>query len=83
MATALRLYEESCADSERILGVDHPGTLVRRVHLAHALYAVGRIGDATMMLRETVDMCERILPPEDALTKTARESLENIAGTSG
>ncbi|HWF79774.1 MAG TPA: tetratricopeptide repeat protein [Streptosporangiaceae bacterium] len=79
MATALRLYEESCADSERILGVDHPDTLVRRVHLAQALYAVGSIGDAAAMLRDTVELCERILPPGDPLTKTARESLGNIA----
>ena len=79
MATALRLYEESCADSERILGVDHPDTLVRRVHLARALYAVGSIGDAAAMLRDTVELCERILPPGDPLTKTARESLGNIA----
>ncbi len=83
MATALRMYEESCADSERILGVDHPDTLVRRVHLAHALYAVGRLGDAATMLRETAELCERILPAGDPLTKTAQESLANIAGTSG
>ncbi len=83
MATALRLYEESCADSERILGGDHPETLARRVNLAHALYAVGRLGDATTMLRETVDWCERMLPPGDLLSKKARESLDNIAGTVG
>ena len=82
MATALRLYEESCTDSERILGADHPDTLARRIHLAHALYAVGRIGDATTMLRETVDWCERMLPAGDPLSKRARESLINIAGTS-
>lgn len=82
MGTALKLYEESCADSERILGVDHQDTLTRRVNLAHALYAVGRLGDATTMLRETVDLCERMLPPGDPLTKRARESLLNIAGTS-
>jgi tetratricopeptide (TPR) repeat protein len=81
MATAVRLYEESSADSERILGIDHPETLARRVHLAHALYAVGRLGDAATMLRETVEMCERILPPGDPLTKTAQQSLTNIAGS--
>ncbi|HET9899311.1 MAG TPA: tetratricopeptide repeat protein [Streptosporangiaceae bacterium] len=81
MATALRLYEESCDDFERILGPDHPDTLGRRVHLAHALYSVGRLGDATTMLRDTVDRCERILPSGDPLTKTARDSLTNIAGS--
>jgi hypothetical protein len=80
MGTALRLYEESSTDSERILGVDHPDTLARRVHLAHALYAVGRLGDATAMLRDTVERCELVLPPGDPLTKTAHESLTNIAG---
>jgi tetratricopeptide (TPR) repeat protein len=80
MATALRLHEESATDSERILGVDHPGTLSRRIQLAHSLYAVGRLGDATTILRDTLERCERILPPGDPLTKTATESLTNIAG---
>ena len=77
---ALQLYEQCCAESVRILGADHPDTLARLIQLAHALYAVSRIGDATATLRETINWCERALPPDDPLTKRARESLINIAG---
>ena len=48
--------------------------------MPEALYAVGRLGDATTMLRDTVERSERILPPNDPFTKAARESLANIVG---
>ena len=57
-----------------------PETLARRGDLAHAYYTVGRLSDATAMLRDTVERCERALPPGDPLTQTLRESLTNIAG---
>jgi hypothetical protein len=41
---------------------------------------VGRLTDATTMLRDTVERCERALPPGDPLTRSLRESLANIAG---
>ena len=80
MASALQLYEETCAGYERVLGADHRDTLARYANLAHAYYAVGRLGDATTLLRDTVARCERVLPPGDPLTQTVRESLTNITG---
>ncbi len=80
IATALRLYEEARADSERVRGADHPATLALLVNLAHAYYSAGRIGDAATLLRDSVERCDRVLPPGDPLAKTARESLANIAG---
>jgi hypothetical protein len=63
-----------------VLGADHPETLARRVNLAHAYYTVGRLTDATTTLRDTLERCQRALPPGDPLTQTVRESLTNIAG---
>jgi hypothetical protein len=80
MASALRLHEQACADSERVLGADHPDTLARRASLAHAYYKVGRLTDATTLLRDTVARCEQVLVPGDRLTQAVRESLTNIAG---
>jgi hypothetical protein len=80
MASALQFYEQTCAGYERVLGADHPNTLARRANLAHAYYAVGRLGAATTLLRDTVTRCEQVLPPGDPLTRTVRESLKNIAG---
>jgi hypothetical protein len=80
MASALQLYEQTCAGYERVLGADHPDTLARRANLANAYYTVGRLGDAATLLRDTVARCERAMPPGDPLTETVRESLTNIAG---
>jgi hypothetical protein len=41
---------------------------------------VGRLTDATTLLRDTVARCEQVLPPRDPLTQAVRESLSNIAG---
>ena len=80
IATAVQLYEQACQGYERVLGADHPETLARRVSLAHIYYTAGRLTDAAATLRDALDRCERTLPPGDLLTKTARESLTNIAG---
>jgi tetratricopeptide (TPR) repeat protein len=80
MAMAVQLHERARADSERVLGVDHVDTLTRRLNLAHAYYAVGRIGDARALLRDTAERCGRVLPADDPLARTVRDSLANIAG---
>jgi hypothetical protein len=44
-------------------------------------YAVGRVGDAITMLRETTVRCERVLPYGDPLTVAVQQSLASIAET--
>jgi hypothetical protein len=80
MAISVQMHEQARADSERVLGVDHVDTLTRSVHLAHAYYVVGRIGDATALLRDTADRCDRVLSPADPLTQAVMASLTSIAG---
>jgi hypothetical protein len=41
---------------------------------------VGRVGDAQILLRDTVARCERVLPYGDPLTQTVYQSLASIAG---
>ena len=78
MPAATQLAERCLADSEGVLGSDHADTLARMVNLAHLYYAVGRVGDAVALLHETAVRCERVLPPDDPLTQTVRQSLANI-----
>jgi len=74
----MQLFQQCCANSERILGPDHADTLTRQANLAHLYYSVGRVGDAVALLRETVLRCERVLPAGDPLTRAVQESLANI-----
>jgi hypothetical protein len=80
MASAVRMLEEASMDSDRVLGEDHPASLERAVDYAHTLYAVGRISDATSLLREVASRCDRFLPPDAPLRRVVAESLANIAG---
>jgi tetratricopeptide repeat protein len=56
-------------------------TLARLANLAYIYYAVGRVGDATAVLRDTLARCERILPYGDPLTQSVQQSLANITGS--
>ena len=62
MPIALQLSEQTCAESERVLGPDHADTLARLANLAHLYDAAGRVADAIAVLRETAARCERLLP---------------------
>ena len=78
MPAAMQLAEQCRADSERVLGPDHADTLARMVNLAHLYYGAGRVGDTVALLHDTAVRCERVLPPDDPLTQTVRQSLANI-----
>jgi hypothetical protein len=80
MASALQLYEQTRASYERVLGADHPDTLANSVNLARIYDTVGRVTDATILLRDTLARCEQVLPPDDPLTSAVRRSLTNAAG---
>jgi hypothetical protein len=80
MASALQFFEETREGYARALGADHRDTLASSASLAHAYYAVGRVTDATTLLRDTAERSGRVLPPGDPLTGAVRQSLANIAG---
>jgi hypothetical protein len=75
ISAALQLYEQACADDERILGANHARTLAHRADLAHAYYAAGRLTDAVSLLSDTLSRCDKALPPGDPLTHAIREAM--------
>jgi hypothetical protein len=49
---AITLYTATLAGRERVLGPDHPDTLLSRNNLAAAYHAVGRTEEANALLRQ-------------------------------
>jgi hypothetical protein len=47
LGEAIPLFEQTLADSLRVLGEDHPHTLASRNNLAYAYESAGRLGEAS------------------------------------
>ena len=75
---AITLFEKNLADSERILGPDHPDTLTSRNNLAGAYRAAGRHHEAITLFKDTLEVCEEVLSPGHPLTTRVRKSLETL-----
>ena len=71
MATGI----QTLADSERVLGPDHPDTLNSRNNLAGAYESAGRLGQAIPLLKRTLADRERVLGPDHPDTLTSRNNL--------
>src|SRR5260370_29124196 len=69
---AEELLERTLADSERILGPDHPSTLTVRANLAGVYQQLGRSAQASVLLERTLADSERILVPDHPSTLTVR-----------
>ena len=78
MAAAVRLGEQTRAGYTRLLGVDHPDTLAASLNLAISYLSVGRDGDASKVLEDTVERCNATLAPSDPLRIAAQTSWQNI-----
>ena len=63
----LDLAADTAADSERIVGTDHPQTLLARYHLAHAYQSADRQREAADLLDQTLADGKRVLAPGDPL----------------
>jgi len=57
------LHEQALADSERLLGTDHPRTLASRNNLAAAYEEAGRTAEATALHEQALADSERVLGP--------------------
>ena len=75
---AERVYEQARIGFDRVLGPRHPDALRSRAELARVYGQLGRYGDARVLLRDTVDRLERILPHDDPLIPELREILADI-----
>jgi tetratricopeptide (TPR) repeat protein len=75
LGRAIELGRQTVADSERVLGPDHPDTLVTRSNLAYAYRAAGRPGDAIPLFERTLADFERVLGADHRDTLTAGGNL--------
>ncbi len=64
MSRAIPLFEQVLHDRERVLGPDHPDTLIFGNNLAYAYQAAGDLSLAIPLYKQTVASCERILGHE-------------------
>ncbi|MFI0733937.1 tetratricopeptide repeat protein [Streptomyces sp. NPDC021225] len=68
-----RTHREVAAERERVLGPDHPDTLISRYEAAFALGRLGRHGDALGEYGQVAAGRERVLGPEHPDTLAARQ----------
>ena len=83
---AIAVGEPLTADSERVLGPDHPDTLTSRDNLANAYQDAGRTGEAITLHEQTLTDRERVLGPDHPNTLTSRGNLAlayQVAGRTG
>ena len=72
---AILVGEPLTPDFERVLGPDHPDTLVSRNNLAVAYRAAGRYAEAIPLHEQALAACERVLGPDHPDTLTSRNNL--------
>jgi tetratricopeptide (TPR) repeat protein len=72
---AIRLYERTLADRERVLGAGHPDTLSSRNNLAYAYAAAGRLDEAIPEFERTLADRERVLGADHPQTLSSRSNL--------
>jgi hypothetical protein len=72
------LYERNLADSERLLGPDHPDTLASRNNLAMAYEDAGRVAEAIPLLERTLADSDRLLGPNHPTTDVVRGNLAEL-----
>ena len=80
---AIRLHEETLAVRERVLGAEHPDTLVSRNNLANAYQQAGRTEEAMRLYEETLAVRERVLGLEHPDTLVSRNNLANAYQDAG
>jgi tetratricopeptide (TPR) repeat protein len=74
-AAAIAIGEPLVADSERVLGPDHPDTLTAQNNLAVAYQEAGRAADAIPLFERSQAALERRLGPEHRDAVTTRNNL--------
>src|SRR5437764_1360471 len=95
VGTAARLYDAGLthqngplisrvlAYNERVLGPDHPDTLVIRNNLAYAYQRAGDLGRAIPLYQDTLTDFQRVLGPDHPLTLTTRGNLAGAFESAG
>jgi tetratricopeptide (TPR) repeat protein len=77
LSRAIHLGAQVLAESERVLGADHPDTLTARNGLASAYRAAGRLGEAIPLFEQAMVGYRRVLGPDHPWTLISQN---NFAG---
>ena len=75
LSRAIATGIQTLADSERVLGPDHPDTLTSRNNLAYAYQSAGRLDQAIPLYEQTLADRERVLGADHPDTLTSRNNL--------
>jgi tetratricopeptide (TPR) repeat protein len=82
-AEAEKLLRETLDIQRRVLGPEHPDTLLSMGNLAHFLTENGRYTEAEKLYRQTLDIRRRVLGPDHPNTAGTIYSLGCIAARKG
>ncbi|MEU6720793.1 tetratricopeptide repeat protein [Nonomuraea sp. NPDC046802] len=80
---AIALYERTLTDRERVLGPDHPDTLISRSNLAGAYESAGDLNRAIPLYEQTLTDRERVLGPDHPATLISRSNLDRPGDLGG
>jgi tetratricopeptide (TPR) repeat protein len=83
LTRAVALQRRTLAESERVLGPDHPDTLTSRNNLAAAYESAGRLDEAIALLERTLAESERVLGPDHPNTLSSRNNLASAYASAG
>ena len=83
LTRAIDMGLAALADSERVLGPDHPDTLTSRNNLAYAYESAGDLGKAIPLYEQTLADRERVLGPDHPDTLTSRNNLAGAYESAG
>ena len=78
LSRAIATGTRPLADTERVLGADHPDTLSSRNNLARTYQSAGRLDQAIPLYEQTLADRERVLGADHPQTLTSRNNLERI-----
>ena len=83
LSRAIRAGHSVLADSERVLGPDHPDTLSSRNNLAYAYESAGQLEKAIPLFERTLADRERVLGPDHPDTLSSRNNLASAYESAG
>ncbi|MFB8241075.1 tetratricopeptide repeat protein [Kitasatospora purpeofusca] len=73
--TAVTHWRRLAADAERLLGDDHPDTLISRNNLGRSCFEAGRSEEAMVIGEQALADCERVLGTDHPYTLISRDNL--------
>ena len=83
MDDAVKLWEEMLELRRKVLGPEHPDTLLAMNNLAHGYDTLGRRDEASRMNKEALALCTRILGPEHRHTLDALNDMATFDDEAG